>query len=149
MSSTSTADDPREGPDGLMVFDGVCRLCVASVAIVLRLDRAATIRFAALQSPYGRLLCEQHGIDPDTPATFLFFDHGRALEASDAALALTARLPAPWCWLRHLGLVPRPARDALYLWIARHRYRIFGKRRTCLVPSPEISRRFIEEAPSA
>lgn len=141
-------DKPRE-PDGLMVFDGVCRLCSASVNAIIRLDRAATIRFTAVQSPYGRALCDAHGIDPETPTTFLFFDRGRALEASDAALALVARLPAPWCWPRHLATIPKPIRDALYFWIARRRYRLFGQRASCLVPSPAVSRRFIEQVPPA
>jgi predicted DCC family thiol-disulfide oxidoreductase YuxK len=74
----------QDPPDGLWLFDGVCNLCSGSVAVVLKLDREGVIRFTPIQSPYGRQLALAHGIDPDTPASFLFIDHGRALEKTAA-----------------------------------------------------------------
>ena len=136
-------------PDGLWLFDGVCNFCSGSVKIALALDRAGTLRFTPIQSPYGRKLAAEAGLDPDAPNTFLFFDHGRALEASDAVLALAGRLPAPWRWLRALRIVPRPVRGAAYGWIARNRYRLLGKRDVCMIPSPEVRARFILEIPDA
>ncbi len=143
-----TSPDPQaDPPDALMVFDGVCNLCSGSVRLVLAMDRDAVVRFTPLQSAYGRQLCEATGVDPDDPATFLFFDRGRALEATDAIAAMLARLPAPWRWARRLTLLPRPLRDGLYRWVARNRYRLFGKRRSCMIPSPEARARFIEDPP--
>lgn len=135
-------------PDGLWLFDGVCNFCSGSVRIALALDKAGGLRFTPIQSPYGRALAIRAGLDPDAPNTFLFFDHGRALEASDAVLALTGRLPAPWRWLRALRIVPRPVRDAAYGWIARNRYRLLGKRDVCMVPSAEVRARFILDMPA-
>jgi predicted DCC family thiol-disulfide oxidoreductase YuxK len=132
-------------PDALWVFDGVCNFCSGSVQTVLRLDREGVIRFTPLQSAYGRVLAERAGLDPDQPASFLFFDHGRALERSDAIFALLARLPAPWRWLTVLRVVPATWRDRAYDWLAANRYRLMGRRETCMVPSPETRARFVME----
>ena len=136
-------------PDGLMVFDGVCNFCSGTVRLVTLLDPDGLIRFSAIQSPYGQLLCGQAGVDPLDPTTFLFFERGRALEATDAMVALVGRLRAPWRWLRFVAIVPRPLRDKLYRLVARNRYRLFGKRRTCMVPSPALRARFVDEPPPA
>ena len=138
-----------QGPDALVVFDGVCNLCSATVRTIAAADRERIIRFTPVQSPYGRKLCARAGVDPDTPSTFLFFDQGRAHKSSDAALALAARLPAPWPALRALAVVPRPLRDAAYGVVARNRYRLFGRRRACLRPDAGLAARFVEDEPSA
>lgn len=100
-----------------------------------------------MQSPYGRELAAGAGIDPDLPNSFIFMDRGRALEGSDAVIGLARRLPAPWCWLAAVRVVPKAWRDAGYDWIARNRYRLMGKRRECMVPTPEVRARFILERP--
>lgn len=130
-----------------MVFDGVCNFCSGYVRLVTAMDRDGVIRFTAMQSPYGRSLCVAHGIDPEDPATFLFFDRGRALEATEAMATMLGRLPSPWRWLRFLTVIPRPLRDAVYRWTARNRYRLLGKRTTCMVPQPHLKARFIDVAP--
>ena len=135
--------------DGIWVFDGVCNFCSRSVRLALRLDRPGRLRFAPIQSPYGRLLAAHGGIDPDKPDTFLFIDRGRALTGSDAVIALTRRLPAPWRWFAVLRLVPKSWRDAGYDWVAQNRYRLMGRRDTCMIPSPEIRARFVLEPPAS
>jgi predicted DCC family thiol-disulfide oxidoreductase YuxK len=139
-------DEP--GPDALMVFDGLCNFCSAQVQLILRIDRAGAIRFTSIQSPYGRHLAARFGIDPDDPSTFLFFDHGRPREASDAVIAMLGRLPRPWRWLRALRILPRFMRDALYRLVARNRYRLLGKRDSCMIPAPHVRARFIDEIPT-
>lgn len=134
-------------PDALMVFDGVCNFCSGYVRLVNVMDREALVHFTAIQSPYGRQLARQCGVNPDDPATFLFFDRGRALEGTDAMAAMMARLHAPWRWLRFLTLIPRPFREAVYRWTARNRYKLLGKRRACMVPSPALRSRFIDHPP--
>ena len=134
--------------DGVMVFDGVCRFCSGYVGFVLRADSNGAIRFTAMQSAFGRRLCLAHGVDPDDPATFLFFDHGCALEATEAMAAMLARLPPPWRWLRAFTALPKPWRDGVYRWTARNRYRLLGKRRACLLPPPAVRARFIEDEPT-
>lgn len=137
----------RDALDGLMVFDGICNLCSGVVQLVLRLDRRGAIRFTPLQSPFGQVLAAAHGVDLANPDSFLVFEGGRALEASDAVLAIAARLPAPVSWLRILRAIPRAWRDPAYLWLARRRYRLMGRRAKCLVPTAAQRDRFILDPP--
>lgn len=123
--------------DGLMLFDGVCALCNGTVRTVLRLDRKGAIRFTPIQSPYGRVLAARHGLDPDTPESFLFLDHGQALTKTAAIGALLRRLDAPWRWLAVIDRLPRGPTDAAYDWIARNRYRLIGRNDRCMIPTAE------------
>lgn len=145
------ADSAPQGdaPDGLVVFDGLCGFCSAGVRAVLRADRVGAIRFTPLQSPYGRALARRYGIDAEDPSTFLFFDRGRPLEQSEAAIALARRLPRPWRWLSVAAVLPRRPRDAVYGFVARNRYRIAGRSEACMVPSLGERARFVEEVPSS
>jgi predicted DCC family thiol-disulfide oxidoreductase YuxK len=126
----------------IYLFDGVCILCSASVRFVLRHERGPTLRFVALQSDEGRSLALCHGLDPDDPQSFLLIEEGAVLKASDAVLALSAHLGAPWRWGAVLKVVPRTWRDGLYHLVARNLYLWFGMADSCLVPSPEQRARF-------
>jgi predicted DCC family thiol-disulfide oxidoreductase YuxK len=137
MSETDAA------PDAVMLFDGVCHLCDGVVTSVVRLDRQAVIRFAPLQSPFGRRLATRHGLNPDAPESFLFLDHGRPLKKTAAVAALLRRLPVPWRWLALIERLPRGLTDRAYDWIAENRYRIFGKNDHCKVPTAEQRGRFL------
>lgn len=134
-------------PDGLMLFDGVCHLCHGTVRIILRLDREGVIRFTPIQSIYGRELALAHGVDPDWPESFLFFDRGRALRRTAAVAALLRRLPTPWRWLAAIDRLPRGLTDAVYDWVAARRYRLWGRNDRCMVPTPEQGSRFILDRP--
>ena len=134
-------------PDGLMLFDGLCNLCSASVNLALALDRRGVLKFCPIQSVYGQALAARHGLDPADPTTFVFFEHGQALTRSAGALALAARLEPPWRWARAFRIIPKGWRDGLYDWIASHRYRLFGRRRVCRLPSQAERDRFVTEAP--
>jgi len=139
---------PAQAPlDGLWLFDGVCNFCSGSVQVALRLDRRGVMRFTPLQSPFGRAIAVKYGLDLENPDSFLFFDHGRALDASDAVLALARRLGPPWSLFAVFGLIPKRWRDAAYLLLARNRYRLMGKKDTCMVPTPAQRARFILEPP--
>ncbi|CAN5148354.1 thiol-disulfide oxidoreductase DCC family protein [soil metagenome] len=138
-----------QAPEPLWLFDGVCNLCSGSVRAVLAIDRRGLIRFTPIQSDHGRQLALAHGIDPDQPTSFLFLDEGQALAKSAAILALLRRLGAPWSWLALIGVLPETWRDAGYDWLAANRYRLMGKRATCLLPTPAQRARFFLEPPSA
>lgn len=129
-------------PEGLILFDGVCVLCSAWVAFILPRDRQNVFRFAAMQSPLGRRISADIGIDPDQPDTFVVIRDGKALVKSDGALAILSRL-AYWRWTNVLRYVPRAWRDWAYDRVARNRYRLFGKRATCLLPDPRHAGRFL------
>jgi predicted DCC family thiol-disulfide oxidoreductase YuxK len=127
----------------LVLFDGVCNLCSGSVQFILQRDREARFRFASLQSELGRKIQAEHGLDPGAPSSVLFLEEGRLYRESDAVLRIARRLPGAWKLLAAFKLVPRPLREGLYRWIARNRYRWFGKADTCWLPTPELRGRFL------
>lgn len=128
----------------IVVFDGVCHLCSGWVQFLLRRDRAGRFRFASMQSERGRRLLAANGIDPDDPVSFLLLDAGAARTDSDAILRVLELLGGPWRFARVLRVAPRALRDPLYRAIARRRYRLFGRRALCWMPSPEAAARFLD-----
>jgi predicted DCC family thiol-disulfide oxidoreductase YuxK len=127
----------------ILLFDGVCNLCSGAVRFVIRHDPRGRFRFAALQSETGRRLLVQHGLSADALDTFVLIGGARCFTRSDAAIELVRRLEGPWRWLALLRVVPRSIRDRLYRVVARHRYRWFGRTESCMVPTPELARRFL------
>lgn len=127
-----------------MLFDGVCNLCNRSVQCIIRHDPKGRFRFASLQSEVGRRLQAEHGLDPDAVNTIVLIEKGRAYTRSDAALRIARRLKVPARFWWPARFVPRQLRDAAYDWIGRNRYRWFGRREECMVPSPGVSELFID-----
>jgi predicted DCC family thiol-disulfide oxidoreductase YuxK len=130
-------------PDSLVLFDGVCNLCSALVQFIIRHDRAGIFHFAALQSEIGGEICRKHGLDAADVQTFVFVADGRMFLRSDAAIEVVSRFGGAWRILRVLRFVPRVVRDSIYTIVARNRYRWFGRKEVCMVPTPEIKGRFI------
>ena len=127
----------------VLLFDGVCNLCHGVVRFVLDHDREARFRFAPLQSEVGRALLTRFALDPNALDTFVLVDATGAHTRSDAALRVARALGPPWSWVFALNAIPRPLRDAAYDFIARHRYRWFGKKDACPLPRPEWCGRFL------
>jgi predicted DCC family thiol-disulfide oxidoreductase YuxK len=127
----------------ILLFDGVCNLCSRTVQFVIRHDPAGRFRFAALQSPAGQRLLVEHGLPADALDTFVLIEGARCFTRSDAAIELARRLDGAWRWLRLAAVVPRPIRDWAYGVLVRNRYRWFGRRESCMVPTPELSQRFL------
>lgn len=126
------------------MFDGVCSLCNASVDFVMRHDRRGRIAFASLQSDEAATYLAAHGKHADALLDTVVLADGAGLhERSTAALRVLRALGLPWSLLYGLVAVPRPLRDAVYRWVARHRYRWFGKRETCRLPTSEERARFV------
>ena len=131
----------------VIVFDGVCVLCNGWVGFLLRHDRAGRYRFAAMQSETGRALLATHELDPDDPASFLLIEHDvvqapRVSTDSDAIRRVLVGLGGGWRVANVIALVPRGLRDPAYRWLARNRYRWFGRHDACLLPSHEHRQRF-------
>lgn len=126
-----------------MLFDGVCHLCAGSVQWVLKRDRAGLFRFASLQSEVGQQFLRRLGV-PEKMDSVVLVVGARAYMRSDAALEVVRRLGFPWSLLAIFKVVPRPLRDVVYDWIARHRYRWFGRSETCWMPRAEWRERFLE-----
>ena len=129
----------------ILLFDGHCNLCNAWVHFIVKRDSAKTIRFAALQSSAGRRLLKEHNIDPNYIDSLVLFEEERFSVSSNAALRTLSFLAG---WERHfqfLIIVPRPLRDLVYRFIAKNRYKWFGRREQCKVPTAELSKRFLPD----
>lgn len=120
----------------IVVFDGICNLCSSLVDFITARDPDKVFTFVPMQTLRGRQLLESHGVSIDQVDTFLLIrgGNGEALLRSDAAIAIAARLRRPWNLLTVLRFVPTPIRDRVYSFVARNRYRWFGKRSTCKLP---------------
>lgn len=130
----------------LILFDGDCNLCHGSVQFVLQRDPKARFRFASLQSAAGRAAIAAVAPGAELPDSIVLVHQGRLRTRSAAALAIARGLRFPWPLLSVFWLVPYPVRDLVYDWIAKNRYRWFGKRQECWVPTPALRARFLDAA---
>ena len=133
----------------LLLFDGMCALCSGVVQFVLTRDRRRIFDFAPLQSEAAAEALHQFGQDPASLDTFhIVVDYrGRApvhLDRARAALFLMAQLGWPWKAAGVLRILPDVVLNPVYNFVARHRYRVFGRREQCFLPRPEDRDRFIE-----
>ncbi len=132
----------------VILFDGECNLCNGTVRFVITRDRDRRFRFAPLQGEAARRICADRGIPlpaAGAPDSIVVVDGGgRVLERSDAALAIACALPFPWRMLGVFRIVPRALRDLVYRIVARNRYRWFGRRDACMVPTEEFRSRFLD-----
>ena len=132
----------------LVLYDGVCGLCQGVCQFILARDRDGVFDFASLQSGIGRAWLERFGRDPhDLDSFCLITDYQTSPVLhikSRAALGVTARLGAPWRWLRAGRVLPQALSDWLYDLVARNRYQWFGRTDTCLLPSPDVRQRFLD-----
>jgi predicted DCC family thiol-disulfide oxidoreductase YuxK len=133
--------------ESIVLFDGVCNLCNGLVRFVYANDPAGRFRFVPLQSRRAAELLAPTG-GPPADESVVLLDYGRRFERSDAALHLALGLRAPWPLAFAGILVPRPARDAVYRWIARNRYRWFGRKDACPLPPPGLRERFLDDDPA-
>jgi predicted DCC family thiol-disulfide oxidoreductase YuxK len=131
------------GGKPIVLFDGVCNLCSFWVRFAIARDPAARLRFASVQSELGQGFLRRCGLPTDTFESFYLIEDGRVYGKSTAFLRMVRHLRRPWPLLCAARVLPRPLRDWLYDRIARNRYRLFGRRDSCLVPSPEIAGRFV------
>ena len=127
----------------VIVFDGVCNMCNASAQFILDHDRKKAMRLAASQSDAGTALLARFHIETSGPDTMYFFDGERLHERSTAALLIARRLGFPWSLAYVFIVVPRFLRDGIYRFIAKNRYRWFGKRESCRMPAPGEAERFL------
>jgi len=132
----------RDGEPPILFFDGVCGLCNASVDALLAADRRARIRFAPIQGETAKRLLPPL---PENPLewTRLYLDERGLHQYSDAAIEVSRRVGGFYALAVVFRIVPRALRDPVYRWIARNRYRWFGKRDACRVPSPAERARFL------
>lgn len=127
----------------IILFDGVCNLCNATVAFIIKRDQKALFRFAAMQSEAGQTLLRQYHLE-EAHATLYYLRDSVCFRRSTAALQILKDLGGVGRCFYPLIFIPACIRDAVYDFISRNRYRLFGKRKSCGVPKPNIRSRFLE-----
>jgi predicted DCC family thiol-disulfide oxidoreductase YuxK len=127
----------------IILFDGVCNLCNSSVQFIMKRDPLAKFQFASLQSEIGQKLLRQHGLNQDLNSFILIEDEIVYIKSS-AALRVCMNLNGLWRYLSIFRIIPPAIRDYIYVIIAKNRYKWFGKQETCMLPTPDMKKRFLD-----
>lgn len=128
---------PVESDHPIILYDGVCNLCTNSVQFVIQRDTRKQFRFASLQSSVANKYLGTH--NQDRLASMVLIVGNQVYHQSTAALLTAKRLGGLWPILSVLLLIPRPIRDVVYKWVAKHRYQVLGKKEHCWKPTPEMA----------
>jgi predicted DCC family thiol-disulfide oxidoreductase YuxK len=131
-------------PKYVILFDGVCNFCNSSVQFVIKRDPNQQFRFASLQSQYGQQVLAQHQLPQNEFNSFIFIENGEIYTKSTAALRVAKQLSGLWPMLYGFIIIPSFIRDAVYNFIAKNRYRWFGKREACMLPTPQQRQLFLD-----
>ena len=131
-------------PVKIILFDGVCNLCNGSVQFVIKRDPKSKFRFAALQSPFGQEQLRKYGLPADQLYSVMLIEDDKVFQKSTAALKIARALSGGWPLLYAFMALPPFIRNWFYDWIAANRYKWFGKREVCMIPTSELKTRFIE-----
>ena len=134
---------PFDTTKPIIFFDGVCNLCNSSVQFVIRKDKDNRFRFASLQSQAGQEVLQQYNLSQSDFNSFILLEEGKLFTRSTAALKVLSQLRG-WRWSRALQWVPRFLRDGVYNFIARNRYKWFGRQESCMLPSPDLVSKFLQ-----
>ena len=136
--------DLNEIKNPVILFDGVCNLCSGAVQFVIKHDPKKQFRFASLQSKFGEGVMKHFGLPVDQFNSFILLEDGKIYTRSTAALKVAKKLRGLLSWSYGFIIVPRFIRDAVYNLVARKRYKWFGKKEECWIPTPELKSLFIE-----
>ena len=131
----------------IVLFDGVCNFCNGAVNFIIRHDPEKRFRFAPLQSEMGQELKAKYAID-DNVDSIIYIEDGTAYIHSTAGLRIAKAIGGIWAIAAIFLVVPRPIRDWCYKLFARNRYRLFGRRDMCMLPTPDVRERFLAEPPA-
>lgn len=111
---------------------------------ILKKERKPDFKFCSLQSPKGRAILAEHGVDPERMDTLVFIKNGKVYTKSGAALRISLSLKGLWPISIVFLVIPSFIRDYIYSWVAKNRYSWFGKSEVCYVPTPELQARFLD-----
>ncbi len=134
----------KNSSNPIILFDGICNLCNNAVQFVIRHDRKHQFRFASLQSDTGRAFQQQFNIHPGEPDSVILIYLDKMYIKSRAALMIIKMLGGPLALTYGFILVPRLIRDGIYNWIAKNRYKWFGKKDSCMIPDKDLSYLFLD-----
>ncbi|MBW6480727.1 MAG: DUF393 domain-containing protein, partial [Bacteroidales bacterium] len=132
----------QKHPEHIIFFDGVCNLCNGSVNFVIRHDKRNIFHFSSLQWPFAKQVLDENYPVRNDFQTILYYENGKVFEKSTAVLRISRQLGYPWKAAYIFIVLPKFFRDAIYMFISRNRYKWFGKRDECMVPSLELKNKF-------
>jgi len=127
----------------IVLFDGVCNLCNGAVKFIIRHDKKKVFLFASLQSEAGQKILAQYNFPPEELNSFILIDKGKAYTRSTGALMVAKKLNGLWPVLYSYIIIPAFIRDSIYNWIGTNRYKWFGKKDECILPTAELKARFL------
>ncbi|OAB77960.1 thiol-disulfide oxidoreductase DCC family protein [Cochleicola gelatinilyticus] len=127
----------------IILFDGVCNLCNSSINFVIRHDPKNRFQFAALQSEIGASLTEEFTIDPNDTDSIILIENNTAYVKSTAALRIAKGLSGAYPLLYAFIIIPTFIRNKVYDYVAKNRYKWYGKKDSCMIPTPELKSRFL------
>ena len=127
----------------IILFDGVCNLCNSSVNLIIDHDKKNDFRFASLQSEAGQDLLKKFHLNVKDFDSIILIENGKHYQRSSAVLKIVKKFPGLWKLLYLFIIVPKPLRDFVYDNIADNRYKWFGKKESCRVPTPELKEKFL------
>ena len=128
----------------VILFDGVCNFCNYWVSFAIKRDRKKVLKFTTLQGETAKQLLPQYNINPTSLSSVIFINKGKAFTQSSAAIRICSYLNGGWKLFYGLIIIPKFIRDSIYNIIARNRYKWFGKKESCMIPTPELKERFLE-----
>lgn len=129
----------------IILFDGVCNFCNSAVNFVIKRDKNSALKFATLQSNIAQQMLANQNIPTNDLSSFVFIENEKIYTRSTAALRVCKYLTGLWPLLYGFIIVPKFLRDGVYNWVAKNRYRWFGKTKECMIPTPEIKAKFLNE----
>lgn len=129
----------------IILFDGVCNLCNKAVNFIIERDKDDVFRFASLQSEVGQKLVSERGIDTENMDSMVLIEPGVAYyQRSTAALEISKDLSGAYSMLGYFSFIPEGFRDSIYNLVAKNRYKWFGKKDACMIPTPELKAKFLD-----
>ena len=127
----------------IILFDGVCNLCNRAVQFIIKHDKKNIFRFASLQSETGQKLLSEYNLPLNEFNSFILIENGKAYSRSTGALHVVKKLNGMLPWLYTFIIIPKTLRNSIYNWVGRNRYKWFGKKEECMIPTPELKARFL------
>lgn len=128
----------------IILFDGVCNFCNSTVDFVIKRDKRSVFKFAPLQSEAAHRLLAHHNITGIDLSSFIFIEKSKVYRKSTAVLRVCLHLDGLWPMLYGFIIVPKKIRDGIYNWVAKNRYRWFGKQ-SCMIPNGDVRSRFLND----
>jgi len=133
----------QESNHKIILFDGICNLCNTAVNLVINIDKKDLFRFAALQSDIGQTLISKYNIDRSNTDSIILIENKKAYIKSTAALRIAKNLPGAYPLLYCFIIIPSFIRNWVYDYIAKNRYRWYGKKESCMIPTPKLQKKFL------